>query len=275
MKWRLLFLVAIIGALNSLQADSIADVVKRSKPFMLAIYNSDTYWLASRGIDSDDGLDTLKQKMQAKSLVLSGNRLSRVTGSKLLAWQSLEALQLDCNGLKQLDAEILVLPTLKELDVSHNSLTELPDFFNEEGCCKLVKVNVANNKINVLPDSIFKCALLRELNIANNQMPELQEGIGAMRSLKKLILFDGRVDEKANNVVTLPVGFVALAENLEELWINAQELDYQGRLVLQKMQRINSNLIICQSAKEINERREAKGRKHNLQGETRASSACY
>lgn len=64
---------------------------------------------------------------------------------------SLTRLYLSNNNIATLPDEILYLP-LQELDLAHNSLTSLPDDINKLN--KLQKLNINNNKIDKIPQSI-------------------------------------------------------------------------------------------------------------------------
>lgn len=138
----------------------------KQRGHLVTVYNGVFYSFGNRDIDLDDGLEKLKNREVVTSLVLTGNKLVHVGGVKLLEWLNLQLLKLDSNQLVQLDTEILLLPNLKELDVSRNFLTKLPSITAK----KLEKLNVASNNIFILPESIFTCERLKEFNIAKLQI---------------------------------------------------------------------------------------------------------
>ena len=245
-------------ALNFLEAVSVKNVVNqyKQKNIIASIYDGETYFLGNKDIDEINGIENLKEAGSAKTLILTGNKLVQLSGKKLLKWQSLENLFVNHNNLFELDVLILLLPKLKQLDVSYNHLAKLSDLFNNNAICAIESLNLANNNITELPDSLLTSNSLHRLNIANNQMVELPDALSAMKSLKKLILFDGNAGAHSNNIETLPDGFKKLAKTLKELWIDASKLDGKSKEMLSQMQDENGDLIICKNAKEVIARQE-------------------
>ena len=86
-------------------------------------------------------------------------------------FSSLHTLDLHGNALSHFPSEIAILSPLKNLDVSHNRLTELP--FSE--LINLQQLYANNNLIHDIPYSIGRLTNLQAISLANN--PKLPKGL--------------------------------------------------------------------------------------------------
>ncbi|XP_075043935.1 p53-induced death domain-containing protein 1 isoform X2 [Mixophyes fleayi] len=118
-----------------------------------------------------------------KSLVLKGGHLRDEIGR--------------CqNGLlTTLPPDISKVSSLRHLDLSFNSFTELP--FYVTSLRFLSTLHLGYNQLMTLPDAIGELKTLRILSLMSNQLTELPASIGQLRNLEK-------VDLSENKLVSLP-----------------------------------------------------------------------
>ncbi len=131
--------------------------------------------------------------------------------------QRLQLPSLNLSGLQltKLPPEANLLTHLKELDISDNRISQLPQFwlFTE-----LTNLNLSNNLLNtfhpeiffssnielldihgndlaVIPPKIAKLSKLTDLDLSSNQILKLPPEIGDLTQLRTLNLFDNRITE--------------------------------------------------------------------------------
>lgn len=87
----------------------------------------------------------------------------------------------------------LITENLTELNLSMNSLTEIPDFFST--CLKLKYLDLANNSLSDLPDSLSSLIGLRELVLNNNRFNHIPDCVYSMTGLEILLACDNKITE--------------------------------------------------------------------------------
>jgi Leucine-rich repeat (LRR) protein len=118
--------------------------------------------------------------------------------------------------LTNLPTEILKLENLKELDLSDNSLSRLPDSFAVK-LKRLEILDLSNNQFSVLPNQITGMLNLGYLNLEGNQLNALPESISSLSSLQWLNI--GR--NRFNTVPTVLTTF----QNLKNLTLDDIRID--------------------------------------------------
>lgn len=91
--------------------------------------------------------------------------------NRIKAAQNSYYLGLKGLGLAELPDEIWNLSHLEELDLSHNTLSGLPDMFST--LPNLTALNLGDNHIEELPPSISACSKLRIIQAERNRLAEL------------------------------------------------------------------------------------------------------
>jgi len=149
-----------------------------------------------------------------ESLNLHGNQLSTLP-SIIESLISLKKLKLGLNNLKSIPEWIKNLGSLKKLSLGGNKdLSKV-----EEWICFLplvMELNLYDNNIKVLPESIGLLESLEVLILHNNHLTTLPESFGKLSSLKKL-------DLSWNNITNLPEWISSLS-SLEELNLRGNKL---------------------------------------------------
>jgi Leucine-rich repeat (LRR) protein len=106
------------------------------------------------------------------------------------------------------------LRILEQLNLSNQSLETLPESIGI--LHNLINLNLEDNELETLPESIGNLSNLRILNLNDNELETLPESIGILRNLKKLYLED-------NELETLPE-FIGNLSNLTHLYLIRNEL---------------------------------------------------
>jgi len=126
--------------------------------------------------------------------------------------------------LTTIPPEILSLQ-LEELDVSNNVLTTIPDSIADMS--NLQKLTVSGNKLTTVPHSIGKLSKLTLLDIKSNEIAELPIEMGKLLELKK-------IDCSHNMLTELPWEMGSLQQNLSVLEIGHNPLVIPPRPVIAK-----------------------------------------
>lgn len=80
---------------------------------------------------------------------------------------------------------------LQELDVSHNSIAELPEAMT--GCLQLTVLRASHNRLKRLPPSLGRLVHLLELDVSTNALEVLPDSLGHMTSLHSLNVAHNRL----------------------------------------------------------------------------------
>ncbi|MFX0081524.1 MAG: leucine-rich repeat domain-containing protein [Candidatus Hodarchaeota archaeon] len=147
-------------------------------------------------------------------LNLHGNRLNTLPSS-LKELYSLQKLKLGLNNLNSVPKWIKNLSSLQKLSLGGNkSLPKIEEWF--DFLPPISELNLYDNNIKVLPESIGSLDSLEVLILPNNHISTLPESFKNLTSLKKL-------DLSWNNITTLP-GWIDSFSNLEELNLRGNQL---------------------------------------------------
>ena len=147
------------------------------------------------------GLELTRTSLyMVNKLTLTRKNLNHITIRPELA-HHLQRLYLDQNFLIALPREIGLLTTLVALDLSHNSIRELPDSIS--ALIRIVDFRIQSNGLLSIPDSIVKCTRLSRLDLHYNSIKRLPENIGTLTNLEELRLYQNRLIEIPESISLL------------------------------------------------------------------------
>lgn len=158
---------------------------------------------------------TIGKLASLEVLNLHGNQLS-VLPSTFEDLFSLKKLKLGLNNLKSVPEWIKNLSSLKKLGLGGNkSLSNFQEWI--DFLPPILELNLYDNDIKVLPESIGTLNTLEVLIVPNNQLKKLPESFKELYSLKKL-------DLSWNDITELPEWIGSLS-SLEELNLRGNKLE--------------------------------------------------
>jgi len=132
--------------------------------------------------------DSFPENSCLSQVCLSNNILKKLPKSFLFS-RSIEKLLLDNNCIESLEA--FSYPQLRELCLSHNKITTLPDCF--EKCTYLHKMNFSFNQLDDLPKTMCNCRRVSEVNLSCNKYVSIPKTLMAFGSIKMLIVSGNRL----------------------------------------------------------------------------------
>jgi len=97
-----------------------------------------------------------------------------------------------------LDDEIALITHIEKLDLANNELENLPETIC--ALSRLEELNLKNNRLTKLPDSIYNLQNLKKLDLCNNRLRAIPEEFYKLSKLSELNL-------GGNNLEHLPIGF--------------------------------------------------------------------
>ncbi|XP_022092464.1 leucine-rich repeat protein SHOC-2-like isoform X1 [Acanthaster planci] len=155
-----------------------------------------------------------KELNTCSTLILDYNALSVLSEDVGEVLQSLSALSLTGNQLKELPSSFGKLWNLKELSLSENILTSLPKSL--EGLCSLTVLKLVGNKLKELSEDFGTLKSLRRLELDENELTTLPGSFGLLENLEILEAAD-------NSLEALPANFGGL-RHLEVLNLSNNRL---------------------------------------------------
>jgi len=160
-------------------------------------------------------------------LRMSHNRLRKFS-EDFARCSRLEQLIVDYNDISEINAGIFSargFHLLEVINMAHNALTALPPDFGITAKGHIRQIDLSNNNIQSIPDSILSCRSLEELNLSHNRLkqlprefklPRLQklflsfneltclpEDIGRCISLTKIRIIHNQIKELPDSIIEL------------------------------------------------------------------------
>ena len=139
--------------------------------------------------------------------------------------------------------ELNMLSNIRELKLSNNNLTRVPaelSLLIETGHSALNFLDMLNNRIAALPDSIGRLSTLQGLYVENNHLTELPASIGQLSELTALFVNSNRLtslpgsigqlsrmatlDLHSNRITALPDSIGQLSKRLASLLLQSNQL---------------------------------------------------
>ncbi|XP_078664044.1 uncharacterized protein LOC144907112 [Branchiostoma floridae x Branchiostoma belcheri] len=174
----------------------------------------------------------------------------------------------NCNLISQninaLVGKLQIFPNLREIDLSHNKISDeaVPGLAEGLGSCqKLKTVNLSHNKLSDRGDFLPPLPNLEEIDLSHNAisdeaMPGLAEGLGSCQKLKKLNLSNnelsaGRGDflHPLHNLEEIDLSHNAISDelpNLEEIDLSHNDISNEA------VPGLAEGLGSCQKLKKVN-----------------------
>ncbi|KAG0430309.1 hypothetical protein HPB47_022798, partial [Ixodes persulcatus] len=143
--------------------------------------------------------------------------LDHCDGDRWWDQADLTKLYLSSNQLTVLSPDIERLQALNILEVNDNQLCGLPETIGKLG--QLSKLNISRNKIESLPDSFFELKELRQLIGHHNSISELSDDISNLSLMEMMDLSNNRLSS-----LPATIGFLSRLTNLNLSHNNLTEL---------------------------------------------------
>ena len=165
--------------------------------------NGTILWFGLRLIELE--ISWLRKIFWVKTLKLARNEFTSLPTEMGQYLKQCVKLDLQWNKLREIPPSLLELPSLNELNLSHNDLVNIPDV--PEWSASLLVLDLSYNRLSSLPNSAVAPAL-RNLNISNNRFRIVPHCVCSFINLTALNV--------ANNseIVALPSELGRLKKNL-------------------------------------------------------------
>ncbi|XP_030753411.1 leucine-rich repeat protein 1 [Sitophilus oryzae] len=137
--------------------------------------------------------------------------------SGILHLNKLKVLNLSNNRIESLPEELGNLPSLKELDVSHNLLGKGTlkqwSWINGFLLKNLVLLDLRSNELKFVPDQIIKLQSLVTLHLSDNSLKSLPVGIGSLRNLKSFYASNNLLSKLPGSIKKLKLQDINVTDN--------------------------------------------------------------
>ncbi|KAF7638947.1 hypothetical protein Mgra_00001471 [Meloidogyne graminicola] len=184
---------------------------------------------------------TIDQAKKSKTLNLKGAGMKIMSPLIDELSNELRTIDLTSNKLKLLSPSIGNFIMLRQLYISENKLTELPD---ELGCLKKLEVlNASGNQLEKLPDSLVGCLALSNICLSNNRFREFPIVLTHLIKLELLDLSGNTITRLPNQICDLRAIELNLQRN-RLVSLNASNLEKCERL---KTLRVDENCLSKES----------------------------
>ena len=218
--------------LAELQAAMSSNTIKTVIPIEISRRNNASAvreeLLIRTGVDKNNGIilwfglrlmeleiSWLRKIFWVKTLKLARNEFTSLPTEMGHYLKQCFKLDLQWNKLREIPPSLLELPSLNELNLSHNDLVNIPDV--PEWSASLLVLDLSYNRLSSLPNSAVAPAL-RNLNISNNRFRIVPHCVCSFINLTALNI--------ANNseIVALPSELGRLKKNL--ITLNLEGLNH-------------------------------------------------
>lgn len=163
-----------------------------------------------------------------KIITLNLNSLQlKLLPPEIALFLQLKNLDISNNCLSELPDEIGDLKELSELRMSHNLLQSLPHSIRNFQCLK--NFQCSSNRLTTFPDEICQIHELKILNLSGNQIDHLPHQIGELKSLNYLYLESNQLTSLPASLTTMPylIGLYLFNNQISEL---PESIDQMGNL---------------------------------------------
>ena len=157
-------------------------------------------------------IDNLPMHMQIQQLNISQNQLKILPVSIASHLRRCTKLGLHQNNIKYIPASILELPMIKELNLSYNKISKVP---NISWSASLIRLNLSHNELKTLPDCATELCSdsMAVLQLEHNQLKTVPKCVSFLYNLNTLDISHNP------EILVLPVDLGRLKE-LKQLNLN-------------------------------------------------------
>ncbi|MBX9831053.1 hypothetical protein K2X40_03770 [Candidatus Babeliales bacterium] len=205
-----------------------------------------------------------KRNMPVIKINLTQNKLS-VLPDWLHEWPELRYMDVSHNEFRIMPAVLSSCAELRELNLSYNKIKSFvipyksgqrseidsKDFWQEDGFPVLSELNLAHNRLVMIPENIQVLEQLVKLDVSFNKLTYLPESIGDLPLLQELYLHGGGTGKMPDNTITtLPASFEKL-KKLRVLMIGGLNLDEESMKLLGRMHDAQPDLEVVRKFEAI------------------------
>ena len=213
--------------ITSAEIQTITEVPLSNKKIESITASDFTGLTEAKSVDlSQNSIDDLTERVFAgpsdyqglikvEKLNLSYNEIDTIHNSAFAGLNQIKELILSQNALTSLGTAISNLDSLTTLDVSHNSITSLPDLPNS-----LVRLNFSYNKISSLGSKIESLPNIQYLWFSHNDLSVLPAQLTTISSNPlRTVALDN------NDIARFPTDFFQNLNRVRYLWLNDNDLN--------------------------------------------------
>ncbi|MBI5355423.1 MAG: leucine-rich repeat domain-containing protein [Candidatus Aenigmarchaeota archaeon] len=170
----------------------------------------------------------LAKMKKLEKIVLSGNKITKLPEG-IGSVKTLKHFEMCHSGLSKVPEELVGAKGLEKLYLQFNSITDVSGIESFEN---LKHLNLMENELESLPESISELKNLEEINITSNSLKTLPEGIWNLENLKK-------IEAARNNIAKLPDSMDSFKGKLE-IYENPLEFSDKKRI----MEKLGERVVV-------------------------------
>ncbi|MGC3944325.1 MAG: hypothetical protein QM762_07385 [Chryseolinea sp.] len=121
--------------------------------------------------------------------------------SRMKANNNVKSINLSHNGMHSMPFSLGKFSQLTSLNLSYNSISTIK---KDIGGSALMVVNLYNNRLKQVPETILKLSAIMNLDLSHNEITSVPSGIERMKSLNVLSFWDNDLTNLPNELTRIP-----------------------------------------------------------------------